>query len=118
MDHLQVESPKIDAIETLKGLDDGNFAFHLSKELAILVAAVKEQGKKGRLILKLEIVPQPDFAPNAVKVIHDIDTKPPRRSPPFSVRFLDEQSRIVSEDPRQMKLSFAAEKNPAAVGTV
>ncbi len=104
--------PKNNALAALARLDDGMFAFNFSTQLDALIAAVQEQGKKGSITVKIDVVPQPNFAPNAVKIIHDVVPKLPRRTPPFSMNFIKD-GRLVGEDPRQQPLNFSEKKTVA-----
>lgn len=76
-------------------------------ELAEVVAAVKAQGKKGALTLKVELTPMKNV-PDAVEVTTRIKStapEPPARATPM---WPDEDGRLHRNDPRQQRLQFGA----------
>lgn len=89
-------------------LDIGGGRLHarLSEQLADLSAAVTETGKKGSLVLKIEVKPLPKADQNTLVVTGSSGAKVPEPddASPTSVFFADDAGNLSRNDPRQMQL--------------
>lgn len=77
----------------------GDLLVEIGRELADLVDAVETHRKKGTLTLTLTLVPQGKG--NALAVLDDVTTKPPRAERDGSIWFADEDGSLTRTDPRQ-----------------
>lgn len=73
--------------------------------LAEVVAAVKREGKKGRLALTIDLVPMSNV-PDAVEVTTRLKASPPQPPARATPMWPDEDGRLHRNDPRQQRLPF------------
>lgn len=97
--------PKIDAMEFLRKLDGNNLEYEFASKLQELTEAVKTTGNSGSITLKIQISPISDYGKNAVNIIPDITTRIPSRKCNKSVRYITDDSRIVEDDPSQLRIT-------------
>lgn len=74
----------------------------LSEQLASLVVACTETGKKGTLTLKLTISPNKDEV--TLLVLDDVAVKSPKPDAKPGLFFFDEHGNLMRRDPRQAEL--------------
>lgn len=92
--------------KTLADLRRGQTLVELSNELADLVQAVKETGKKGEICLKLRLTPS---AGGEAVVIEDAVTmKVPKMDRASTTFFTTEDNLLTRQDPRQMEMGLRA----------
>jgi len=72
-------------------------------ELGAVIAAVKEQGKKGRLTLTVELSPMKNV-PDAVEVTAKVKAAPPEPPARAKAMWPTESGRLAESDPRQAQL--------------
>jgi hypothetical protein len=86
----------------------GRLHARLSEQLAEICAAVTETGKKGQLVLKIEVKPLPKADKNTLVVTGSSAAKAPESddASPTSVFFADDAGNLTRNDPRQMTLPF------------
>ena len=89
--------------EVLSEVNKGVIADEAATELAKLVTAVKETGKKGRLTVTVEVAP---FSGNdeIVKVSGTVTVRAPRTEPPASIFYQDEDGNLSRNDPNALPL--------------
>lgn len=73
----------------------------LGEKLAEVVAAVNEYGKPGELFLKLRISPATKHGEGVVVVADQVGVKKPEAPRPESVFYIDADSNLVKNDPKQ-----------------
>lgn len=100
--------PRINAIELLRLLRDGDTAFELSQGLDALVAAVCDTGKPGRITIALQVKPGAQGDVSRVTLDDDIALKLPKPSHSPTMFYTTEDHRLTRHNPRQLKLSQAA----------
>lgn len=76
-----------------------------AEQLAEVVAAVKREGKKGRLALTIDLVPMTNV-PDAVEVTTRLKASPPEPPLRATPMWPDEDGRLHRNDPRQQRLPF------------
>jgi hypothetical protein len=75
----------------------------ISEEMHQLLSAVNEHGKKGSLLIKVNVEPPKghiDGAPVVISV--DSELKAPKASAPPSLYFVDDDGNATRNDPRQI----------------
>lgn len=87
------------ALDVLAELRRGKTAHELSEKLADLITACVDTGKKGELLLKLTLEPDPDDE-SRMKVTDQIAVKAPRRTERPSLFFIDGGT-LTRRDPNQ-----------------
>ena len=91
-------------------LDIGGGRLHAlaSDQLAAVTAAVKETGKKGVVLLKVEVEPLKKADAGVLTVTGTVVAKAPARDEdsPRSVFFADDDGNLSRNDPRQPQLPF------------
>jgi hypothetical protein len=87
-------------LNDIRGGDVADQAAELMQEL---VAAVREHGKKGELVLKIAVEPMKGN-PDALSVSGDVTSKPPRPTPVAAIFFADTDGNLLRDDPRQIAL--------------
>jgi hypothetical protein len=94
----------------------GTLHARLSEQLAEICAAVTETGKKGQLVLKIDVKPMPKADSNILVVTGVSVAKAPEsdEASPTSVFFADDAGNLTRNDPRQMTLPF---REPTTKGT-
>lgn len=75
----------------------------LSDQLAELVHACLETGKKGKLALTISVAPIKD-ADGTVSITDDVKLTAPKPDAKPSIFFTDEQGNLSRQDPRQVEL--------------
>jgi hypothetical protein len=87
--------------EVLSEVNKGVVADDAATELAKLVAAVKETGKKGRMTITLEVSP---FSGNdeIVQVSGSVAMRPPKAAAPMSVFYQDDDGNLTRNDPNAL----------------
>lgn len=86
----------------LAELRKGNTVSEMSDGLAELVKAVRDTGKKGALVLKLEFIPA--NAGETVLVCADWTTKEPLPNKASTTFFTTDDNLLVRHDPRQREM--------------
>lgn len=87
-----------------------------SRELAELIRAVKEVGKKGKLTLTIEVEPDKTDA-TVVTFQPEVTVKTPKRAYAKGIFYIDERTGSVSrEDPRQMEMELERQSKLAEAG--
>lgn len=86
---------------------DGRTHEEISTELHQLLDAVRTHGKKGSLVITVQVEPPSngvDGGPLPIGI--EYAAKAPRPSAPKAIYFLDDQGNPTRTDPRQMALDF------------
>jgi molybdopterin converting factor small subunit len=91
-------------VDTLKILRAGEVIGDLTADLAQLVAAVRDTGGKGKLILTLTVksLSGDDMA---LMVVDEIKVTPPKRIVATTVLYATEDNELQRKDPRQPELT-------------
>jgi hypothetical protein len=105
----------------LKDLANGLTVAQLTEQMAELVVAVGETGKRGTITLVLTLEPN---AAGTVRIIDEIKTKIPQAARGASIFYSDDAGDLLRRDPRQTEMGFrdvsaekpAAETRQAATG--
>lgn len=84
-------------------LSKGRIHDEATEQLAALVTAIQETGKKGELTIRVVVKPQPKMDGRAVTAEATVATKPPKADAATSLFFVD-GSRLVRNDPEQLDL--------------
>lgn len=92
---------------TLNTMDFGITAEELSNELANVLQAVRDTGRKGTLALKLTIKPE-SIQTGQISITPDISSNPPQIARERSMLFMTPDNNLQREDPRQKSLEFTA----------
>lgn len=91
---------------TLQEIGGGKLAARLAAQLVDVTAAVKATGKKGSIVLKIEVAPLKKAAANTLVVSGSSVAKVPEGEDanPTSVFFADEAGNLSRNDPGQLQL--------------
>ena len=104
-------------ISILQGIRGGAALTDASKELAEVVRAVKECGKKGSITLKIDI--EPDKADETVVTFQpDVTIKKPKRPYAKGLFFVDQHGGVHREDPRQIELELTRKADIEKAGAI
>lgn len=94
---------------------NGGLHDECSQALNDLVSACEDTGKKGTLVLTVEIRPMKK-AQQTMVVTSRVATKAPKHDAPEAIFFVDANGNLVRDDPRQMNIGDIREvPAPAAV---
>ncbi|MDT0306845.1 hypothetical protein RM780_07695 [Streptomyces sp. DSM 44917] len=91
----------------LVGHLNGRVHATISDEFSALLTAVSEHGRKGALVIKVNVEPSKGHVegdPLAISV--ETALKAPKSVPPAAIYFVDDDGRPTRNDPRQMALEF------------
>lgn len=88
------------ALDLIGDLRRGKTAHDLTEQLHELIAACRDTGKKGELVLKLTVEPDKDDE-SRMKVIDQIASKKPQRTVKPSLFFVDLDGNLTRSDPGQ-----------------
>lgn len=101
-----------DIIQTLVVMDRGKFVIDCGRELYELTEAIKDTGKKGSLVIKLEVTPSglKDGRVNQVEIRPDVSISKPKHDAKKAIFFVTEDSHLVRDDPDQMDMFIETEK--------
>lgn len=82
----------------------GQLNSQLGDDLADLVAAVHEHGKKGELTLKVTVKPAGANAGDQLLVACETTVKPPKPTPPEQIFWADDDGQLLRNDPNATPL--------------
>lgn len=101
-----------DFIQTLMEMRAGAAAADCSRKLSELVAAIMETGKKGELVLKVNITPSRLNLGRVteVEIEHTCKISKPEHSTGRSIFFTTEEGTLTREDPNQMAFEITEER--------
>lgn len=102
----EVDAVRMDALDEMRGLQNGQFSYNASSELQKVLKAVRETSKEGVLKIAIKVVPRPKLGLGAVELIGEVDGKAPRPDPESVVRFINDKDELVKDDPRQQHFTF------------
>lgn len=88
-------------IDTLREIRSGNCLDELSVQLNDLVAAVRNTGKSGEIILKVKVTPAGSGRVEAIQVDDSIIVKMPELPKPSTLFFTTDDNNLQRQDPRQ-----------------
>lgn len=91
---------------------DGASLSELSEKLQLLVAAVRETGRKGKLTYTLS-VKSAATGNEALIVLDEIELKAPRMERDVAIFFATEENRLQRDNPKQMRLDLRTVERPA-----
>lgn len=91
------------ALDVIGDLRRGKAHHDLTERLHDLIAACMDTGKKGELVLKLTIEPDPDDE-SRMKVSDQIAVKTPQRTQKPSLFFVDTDGNLTRSDPAQTSI--------------
>ena len=102
-----------DIISTLVVMNRGNFIIECGREMQELTDAIKDTGKKGALVIKLEVTPSglKDGRVNQVEIRPDVSINKPKHDQGKSIFFVTEDNKLVRDDPNQLDIEFERETN-------
>jgi hypothetical protein len=89
--------------DVLNDMRRGEVLDRAAVELQDLVRAVATHGKKGKLVLTIDVAPMKGDS-NALVVGAQVKTTPPIGGPAEAVFFADTDHNLVRDDPRQIAL--------------
>lgn len=95
-------------VDTLREIRSGNCLDELSVSLNDLVAAVRNTGKSGELILKVKVTPAGSGRVEAIQVDDSIIVKMPELPKPSTLFFTTEDNNLQRQDPRQKSFGLEA----------
>ncbi len=97
---------KVNLLDILKDLRNGDFVFEASQDLEKVIAGVRETMKPGKLTLtlKIELLSKGDVS--SIVLLDDSSPTIPKPDKKKSVFFTTEDNRLLRDDPRQMKMKF------------
>ena len=95
----------------LSELDDGDFVDKCSFQLSEVVRAARKSGKKGKVVVTLEIEPDE----NQIIINSKVDAKVPMPATPQKIYFATDAGELVRESPRQEKLRGTERPGPRPV---
>lgn len=89
--------------DILRDIRAGQVADQAATGMQELVAAVREHGKKGELVLKIVVEPMKGNE-DALAVSGDVTSKIPKAAPKAAIFFADDDGNLLRDDPRQIAL--------------
>jgi hypothetical protein len=87
----------------LNDIRAGQVADDAAQAMQELVAAVREHGKKGEIVLKIVVEPMKGNE-DALAVSGDVTLKAPKAAPKAAIFFADPDGNLLRDDPRQAAL--------------
>ena len=101
-----------DIIQTLVVLSRGKFILDCGTELQELADAIVDTGKKGSLVITLDVAPSGLKAGrvNQFEIRPDVSIKKPKHDQGKSIFFVDENNKLMRDDPDQMDMQFESER--------
>lgn len=105
--------------DTARELRRGQFIEDCADKLQEVIAAVEETGKKGKLVIEIEVAPA-SKGQGAVTVSDKITPKIPALPAGATIMFVTNENNLVANDPRQqtLPLKVAASPESAELRTV
>ncbi len=102
-----------DVISTLVVLSRGRFVIEAGVQFQKLTDAIVDTGKKGSLTLKLEVTPSglKDGRVNQFEIRPEVTIQEPRHEMAKSIFFVDDNNKLLRDDPDQMDMQFEGESN-------
>jgi hypothetical protein len=102
-----------DIISTIVVLNRGNFVIECGRELQELTDAIVDTGKKGALVIKLEVTPSglKEGRVNQFEIRPDVSINKPKHDQGKSIFFVTQDNKLVREDPNQMQMEYERETN-------
>lgn len=91
------------ALDLIGDLRRGKAAHDITEALHELIAACRDTGKKGELVIKLTVEPDKDDE-SRMKVTDQIATKKPARNVKPSLFFVDLDGNLTRSDPGQTSI--------------
>ena len=88
----------------LRDIRSGFVVTQASEALVEVVAAVRETGKTGKLVLTITLKPEADS--RQTNVLCDVKTTIPRRSIVPSIFFASDEGELLRSDPDQKDMGF------------
>ena len=103
-------------LQLLAQIEGGRTAGQLAEKYPQLVAAVKEAGKAGKLVLEIKIKPEGKGEVSLVEVTASVTAKLPEKDKRPSLFFIDEKAGhlLSRDDPKQTELKFPTGSPQAA----
>lgn len=104
-------NPARPALDILAELRRGSLSRELTDALSGVIAACRDSGKPGEVVLKLKITPQKvhDYETPQIEVADSINSRLPKRSVMPSRFFLTDDNAPVRRDPNQEEFSSLRE---------
>lgn len=100
---MKVDNTRMDGLGLVAGIDGGAVAYGFSCQLAEVVKAVKETGKKGKVSITLTVDPLPKFGESAVALKANLALSVPRPDYKQMVKFALDDGTLIGDDPKQRK---------------
>jgi len=100
------DNVKVNILDILKDIRNGDAVFEASTELEKVIAGVKETAKAGKLIITLSIEPLSKGDVGTVTVKDDCVSRIPKPDKKSSIFFTTDDNRLLRDDPRQIKMKF------------
>lgn len=96
-------------IDTLRDAERGRFLDSLTDEQSKLIEAIKLTGKKGKIVITLEYVPDGE---HQVTMKSSFATTVPKASRASTTFFVTDENTLQREDPRQQSMELREVKAP------
>lgn len=90
-------------VDSLRHLQGGTFLDEASDRLAELVSAVDNTGKAGKITLEISVK---KLSKGAMAVVGKISLCAPQEAPESTLMFPTPEGNLLTEDPRQQKLTL------------
>ncbi len=102
-----------DIISTLAELNRGNFILQAGRELHDLTESIKDTGKKGKLVITLEVTPSGlrHGRVNQVEILPDVTITKPKPAQGKVTFFVTDDNNLVRQDPGQMEMDLMEVSN-------
>jgi hypothetical protein len=110
---MENKSEVADIISTIVVLNRGNFVIECGRELQELADAIVDTGKKGALVIKLEVAPcgLKDGRVNQFEIRPDVSINKPKHDQGKSIFFLTQDNKLMRDNPDQMQMDYKKEEN-------
>lgn len=108
----KVESDTVaDVMGTLSLIHRGNFMINCGRKMQELTDAIKETGKKGRIVISLDVAPSglKHGRVSTVEIRPDVSIVKPKHDQGKVTFFVTEDNKLVREDPSQAEMDFGPE---------
>lgn len=99
-------------IRTAQEIRNGAFLDEVSGELGLLVAAVRDAARPGKLVITLAIKPASKGEVTALVIDDTITVKMPRQERGSTILFATAKNTLQRNDPRQPELAGLREVTP------
>lgn len=100
-----------DVMGTLAVIHRGNFMIECGRKMQELTDAIRDTGKKGTFLIRLDVAPSglKHGRLSTVEIRPDVSIQKPKHDQAKVTFFVTEDNKLVREDPGQMDMDFGGD---------